>query len=43
MKTRSDSHTFSGGDAAFTRTSLYGSAAEHTYSGALSFMRRKYT
>ena len=30
-------------DSAFMRTSLYGSIAEPTYSGALSFMRRKYT
>jgi agmatinase len=31
------------GDHAFTATSLYGTEAEHTYSGALSFLRRKYT
>jgi agmatinase len=31
------------GDAAFTRESLYGTAEEPTYSGALSFMRRRYT
>ena len=31
------------GDAAFTRDSLYGTREEPTYSGALSFMRRKYT
>ena len=43
MNTRSGTHTFPGSDAAFTRTSLYGSHTEHTYSGALSFMRRKYT
>jgi agmatinase len=30
-------------DQAFTRTSPYGSHAEPTYSGALSFLRRKYT
>ncbi len=43
MNTRSGTHTFPGSDAAFTRTSLYGSHTEHTYSGALSFMRRKYS
>ncbi|MFQ5985700.1 MAG: agmatinase [Alphaproteobacteria bacterium] len=31
------------GDHAFTETSLYGSEPEPTYSGALSFMRRKYS
>jgi len=31
------------GDGAFQRKSLYGSSIENTYSGALSFMRRKYT
>jgi agmatinase len=31
------------GDGAFRRTSLYESSVENTYSGALSFMRRKYT
>jgi agmatinase len=31
------------GDAAFTKASLYGTAEEPTYSGALSFMRRRYT
>ena len=31
------------GDLAFTRESLYGTIAEPTYSGATSFMRRKYT
>lgn len=31
------------GDHAFTTDSLYGTAVEPTYSGALSFMRRKYT
>ncbi len=36
-------HNFPGSDAAFTRGSLYGTEVEHTYSGALSFMRRKYT
>lgn len=30
-------------DQAFTRTSPYGTQAEPTYSGALSFLRRKYT
>lgn len=30
-------------DQAFTRTSPYGTHAEPTYSGALSFLRRKYT
>ncbi|GMU45049.1 MAG: agmatinase [Xanthomonadales bacterium] len=30
-------------DLAFTRTSPYGSLAEPTYSGALSFLRRRYT
>lgn len=30
-------------DQAFTRTSPYGTRAEPTYSGALSFLRRKYT
>ena len=30
-------------DQAFRKTSLYGREAEMTYSGALSFMRRKYT
>ena len=32
-----------GTDQAFVRESLYGTAHEATYSGALSFMRRKYT
>ncbi len=32
-----------GGDHAFTKESLYGTDSENTYSGALSFMRRKYT
>ncbi len=31
------------GDHAFTTRSLYGTQVEHTYSGALSFLRRKYT
>ena len=31
------------GDHAFTARSLYGTQVEHTYSGALSFLRRKYT
>jgi agmatinase len=31
------------GDHAFTKESLYGTDSEHTYAGALSFMRRKYT
>jgi len=30
-------------DAAFTRTRLHGSTIEASYSGALSFLRRKYT
>jgi agmatinase len=30
-------------DHAFTGQSLYGTQAEHTYSGALSFLRRRYT
>ena len=30
-------------DHAFTADSLYGTVREHAYSGALSFMRRKYT
>ena len=32
-----------GNDFAFTRTSPYGTTAEPTYAGALSFLRRKYT
>ncbi|MGA8259490.1 MAG: agmatinase [Arenicellales bacterium] len=36
-------HTFTGVDSAFTRKSLYGTANEHTFSGARSFMRRRYT
>jgi len=39
----SSAHDFPGSDAAFTRDSLYGTAVERTYSGVLSFMRRKYT
>ena len=31
------------GDHAFTAKSLYGTQVEHTYSGALSFLRRRYT
>jgi agmatinase len=31
------------GDHAFTALSLYGTQVEHTYAGALSFLRRKYT
>ena len=31
------------GDHAFTAESPYGTVAEPTYSGALSFMRRRYT
>lgn len=31
------------GDHAFTAPSLYGTQVEHTYAGALSFLRRKYT
>ncbi len=31
------------GDHAFTTRSLYGTQVEHTYAGALSFLRRKYT
>ncbi len=34
---------FRDGDHAFTARSLYGTQVEHTYSGALSFLRRKYT
>ena len=30
-------------DLAITRESLYGTTSEPTYSGVLSFMRRKYT
>ena len=30
-------------DHAFTAESLYGTRVEHAYSGALSFLRRKYT
>jgi agmatinase len=36
-------HTFTGVDNAFTRKSLYGTTNEHTFSGARSFMRRRYT
>ena len=32
-----------GGDSAFTADSLYGTRVEPTHSGALSFMRRRYT
>ncbi|HFQ14868.1 MAG TPA: agmatinase, partial [Rhodobacteraceae bacterium] len=32
-----------GGDLAFTRTSLYGTEGEPSFSGALSFMRRRYS
>ncbi len=32
-----------GGDFAFTSDSLYGTSEDNTYSGALSFMRRRYT
>ena len=35
--------TSSPGDNAFTATSLYGTADDQTYAGALSFMRRRYT
>jgi len=31
------------GDHAFTAQSLYGTRVEHTYAGALSFLRRRYT
>ena len=34
---------FKDNDSAFTRESLYGSQAEVTYAGALSFLRRKYS
>lgn len=34
---------FSAGDLAFTRTSPYGTVAEATFAGALSFMRRRYS
>ena len=38
MATRKESN-----DNAITRESLYGTTPEPTYSGVLSFMRRKYT
>jgi agmatinase len=34
---------FSAGDLAFTRSTHYGTIAEATYAGALSFMRRRYS
>ena len=34
---------FSVGDLAFTRQSPYGTVAEATFAGALSFMRRRYS
>lgn len=43
MNDRTPSHPFSGVDNAFARDSLYGTRNEHTFSGALSFMRRRYT
>lgn len=43
MKPKNSAHTFTGVDNAFTRQSLYGTDNEHTFSGALSFMRRRYT
>lgn len=43
MSDNKPAHTFTGVDNAFTRQSLYGTNNEHTYSGALSFMRRRYT
>lgn len=43
MSDKKPAHTFTGVDNAFTRQSLYGTNNEHTYSGALSFMRRRYT
>lgn len=35
--------SYAPGDHAFTASGLYGTVVEPTYSGALSFMRRKYT
>lgn len=43
MSEKKAAHTFTGVDNAFTRESLYGTRNEHTFSGALSFMRRRYT
>lgn len=43
MNSTKHAHTFSGGDGAFTKQSLYGTETELTFSGALSFMRRKYS
>lgn len=43
MSDKKPAHAFTGVDNAFTRESLYGTSNEHTYSGALSFMRRRYT
>lgn len=43
MRQKKPGHTFTGVDSAFTRRSLYGTDNEHTFSGALSFMRRRYS
>lgn len=43
MSDNNPGNPFAGVDNAFTRESLYGTANEHTFSGALSFMRRRYT
>jgi len=43
MSEKKPAHTFTGVDSAFRRDSLYGTDNEHTFSGALSFMRRRYT
>jgi agmatinase len=43
MTEKKPAHAFTGVDNAFTRQSLYGTETEHTFSGALSFMRRRYT
>ena len=43
MNEKKPAHTFTGVDNAFGRESLYGTDNEHTFSGALSFMRRRYT
>ena len=42
MSTQSSAHPITT-DLAFTRPSPYGTLAEPTYSGALSFLRRRYT
>jgi len=43
MSEKKPAHSFTGVDNAFTRKSLYGTENEHTFSGALSFMRRRYS